>query len=76
MPDFTQLRRAAGLTKEEAAIQTGYTLRTIRRWEKGETSPRKKQLTGLYLSLEAERKWENDFVYRPIRWNRRTSPWF
>ncbi|MCY3852919.1 MAG: DNA (cytosine-5-)-methyltransferase [Gammaproteobacteria bacterium] len=47
MPDFTQLRRAAGLTKEEAAIQTGYTLRTIRRWEKGETSPRKKAVDRL-----------------------------
>lgn len=54
MTNFTQLRRAAGLTKEETAIQTGYTIRTIRRWERGETSPRKRAVERLKDIARAE----------------------
>ena len=41
MTHFSRLRQEAGLTPQEAADRTGYALRTIYRWEKGETSPRK-----------------------------------
>ena len=41
MTHFSRLRQEAGLTPQEAAEKTGYALRTIYRWEKGETSPRK-----------------------------------
>ncbi|MDK2972860.1 MAG: (cytosine-5)-methyltransferase 1 [Candidatus Sumerlaeota bacterium] len=38
---FTSLRQRAGLTIEQAADLTGYTPRTVYRWENGETVPRK-----------------------------------
>ena len=41
MTRFSCLRQKAGLTCQEAAHRTGYALRTIYRWEKGETLPRK-----------------------------------
>ena len=41
MPDdFSRLRKEAGLSRQEAAERTGYSLRTIYRWERGETQPR------------------------------------
>ena len=39
--EFAKLLEKTGLTKEEIALRTGYTIRTIYRWESGETSPRK-----------------------------------
>lgn len=39
--EFSRLRREAGLSRCEAAKQTGYSLRTIYRWENGETVPRR-----------------------------------
>ena len=40
MPDdFSRLRKEAGLSRQEAAERTGYSLRTISRWEHGETEP-------------------------------------
>ena len=44
MTSFSRLRQEAGLTPQEAAEETGYALRTIYRWENGETSPRKAAL--------------------------------
>ena len=38
---FRQLRRRAGLTVSETAMETGYSERTISRWDRGETSPRR-----------------------------------
>jgi DNA (cytosine-5)-methyltransferase 1 len=38
---FTQLREKAGLTVPDVAALTGYDRRTVYRWEKGETVPRK-----------------------------------
>jgi DNA (cytosine-5)-methyltransferase 1 len=39
--DFRKLRESAGLSLEEVAVRTTYTVRTIQRWERGETVPRK-----------------------------------
>ena len=39
--DFRRLRLDAGLSVSEAATATGYAVRTIHRWERGETTPRK-----------------------------------
>ena len=41
MTEFSIARQEAGLTVSEAAEIAGYTVRTIRRWEAGETKPRK-----------------------------------
>ena len=41
MTHFAQLRKKTGLTQREAAERTGYALRTIYRWESGETMPRR-----------------------------------
>lgn len=41
MKDFSLLRQQAGLSISEAAALTGYTERTIYRWESGEKQPRK-----------------------------------
>lgn len=41
MTHFSRLRKEAGLTRNEVAERTGYALRTIYRWENGETLPRK-----------------------------------
>ena len=48
---FRQLRRRAGLTVAEAAIQTGYSARTIYRWDRGETSPRRAAIDCLRSQL-------------------------
>ncbi len=37
---FRKLRESTGLSLEEVAARTTYTVRTIQRWEKGETVPR------------------------------------
>jgi len=42
--EFSELRKKAGLTLEEAAELTGYALRTIHRWEKGASQPRRSAL--------------------------------
>ncbi len=45
LTDFSRLRQLAGLTVSEAAEVAGYTVRTIRRWEKGETRPRQSAIS-------------------------------
>ena len=52
--DFSRLRREAGLSRLEAAQQTGYSLRTIYRWEKGETVPRKAAVEYLSAVIRAK----------------------
>lgn len=47
MTEFAQLLEKSGLNKEEVAERTGYTARTVYRWEKGETSPKKAVLDWL-----------------------------
>lgn len=47
-PDIKLIRERAGLSREELAEQTGYTLRTVYRWETGELPVRKAVLE--YLS--------------------------
>lgn len=47
MNQFSQLRQEAGLSVAEAAIQLGYTERTVYRWERGESAPRKAALETL-----------------------------
>ena len=42
--EFRRLRRDAGLTVADAAAATGYAVRTIHRWDCGETRPRKAAL--------------------------------
>lgn len=39
--DFARLREQAGLSIEEVAEQTGFSARTVYRWDRGETAPRK-----------------------------------
>lgn len=51
--EFSESRERAGLTVEEAAERTGYTVRTIYRWEKGESQPRRAALD-LMQRLAAE----------------------
>jgi DNA (cytosine-5)-methyltransferase 1 len=41
MQTFSQLRQKAGLTVQEAAQRVGFNERTVYRWERGETAPRK-----------------------------------
>ena len=38
--EFRWLRLDAGLSVSEAAAATGYAVRTIHRWDRGETTPR------------------------------------
>ncbi len=45
--EFSTLIKKSGLTKEEAAEKMGYTIRTIYRWEAGETKPRKNAIDWL-----------------------------
>lgn len=52
--DFSRLRRKAGLSRSEAAKRTGYSLRTIYRWENGEAAPRKAAVE--YLSVLISKK--------------------
>ena len=39
--DFSDLRKQAGLSLEELSGQVGFSVRTLYRWERGETKPRK-----------------------------------
>jgi DNA (cytosine-5)-methyltransferase 1 len=48
--EFARLLEKSGLAKEEIAARTGYTARTIYRWEKGETQPKKAIIDWLKLA--------------------------
>ena len=47
-----KFRKKAGLTQEELAHNTGYSIMTIRRWEWGENSPRIDEVKALAKALE------------------------
>jgi len=46
--EFAKLLEKTGLSKDEVASRTGYTPRTVYRWEKGETNPKKAIMDWLY----------------------------
>jgi len=50
--EFRQLRRRVGLTVAETAMETGYSERTIYRWDRGETSPRRAAIDCLRSRLK------------------------
>ncbi|TXK93581.1 DNA (cytosine-5-)-methyltransferase [Methylococcaceae bacterium HT1] len=50
--EFSTLLEKTGLTKEEAAEKMGYTIRTIYRWEQGDTQPRKNVMDWLVYQSE------------------------
>lgn len=52
--EFSTLLEKTGLTKEEAAEKMGYTIRTIYRWEQGDTKPRKNVMD--WLTYQSENK--------------------
>ncbi|MBX3729415.1 MAG: DNA (cytosine-5-)-methyltransferase [Candidatus Sumerlaeia bacterium] len=49
---FAALRERAGLSIEETAARTGYAARTIYRWERGESNPRKAAVDVLHRLCE------------------------
>lgn len=55
MASFSRLRQEAGFSLQEAADRTGYDLRTIYRWENGETTPRRAAIECL-KAVVAEKK--------------------
>ena len=64
MPDkFSRLRREAGLSRQEAADRTGYSLRTIYRWEKGETEPRLAAVECLAAVVREKRRRAHRFTF-------------
>ncbi|WP_136661688.1 DNA (cytosine-5-)-methyltransferase [Nitratireductor sp. XY-223] len=56
MTDFSNLRKRAGLTIPEVALRTGYTERTIYRWENGQGSPRRAATELLRSTIREKRK--------------------
>ena len=54
------MRERAGLSREELAEQTGYTLRTVYRWENGELAVRKAVVEYLSRLTEAKEQAEKD----------------
>ena len=67
MPDsfgsrLKALRKKAGLTQEELAHSSGYSIMTIRRWEWGERSPRVEEIKALAKALGVP---ENDLLNDP-----------
>lgn len=59
MTDFSRYRQAAGLTLHDAADALGVALRTIYRWEQGETSPPKAALECLRFIARDRAEAEN-----------------
>lgn len=58
---FSELRETAGLTPREFAEQSGYHVRTVYRWERGEVTPKKPVIEQLKRIAESRR----DYVARP-----------
>lgn len=63
MTYFSRLRKEAGLTRQEVAEQTGYAIRTIYRWENGETLPRKAAIECLRSIVRDRPQQENQFHF-------------
>lgn len=53
MNEFAQLRQQSGLSVAEVAQLTGYSTRSVYRWEKGQGRPKKSVLEGLRQSKQA-----------------------
>ena len=53
MTDFSRLRQLAGLSVSEAAEVAGFTVRTIRRWERGVTRPRQSAINKMLTYSKA-----------------------
>lgn len=52
--DFAQLREKTGLSVEQVAIETGYSPRTVYRWEKGQQRPREAVVKFLQQRIREE----------------------
>lgn len=65
MSEFSLIRQKAGLTVAQVAELTGYTSRTIYRWEEGQTSP-KKAVIELVKSLKPKEERSNKVEFRFI----------
>lgn len=63
MTRFSQLRRMAGLTRQETAERTGYALRTIYRWENGEAPPRKAAIEYLQSIIQNQTQADGQFHF-------------
>ena len=61
--DFSRLRKETGLSRNEVAKRTGYSLRTIYRWEKGEAAPRKAAVECLTAVIRARDRSTNTFGF-------------
>ena len=65
--DFARLRERAGLSVEGLADQIGFSVRTVYRWENGETPPRKVAVRFLEnLVREKHREMSQDSMFRFI----------
>ena len=62
MINFARLRQLAGLSVSEAAEVAGYTVRTIRRWERGETRPKQSAINKLLVYSRATGAPEFTFI--------------
>ena len=66
-----ELRKKSGLTQEQLADSTGFSLMTIRRWEWGERSPRVDDIKALAKALgvsEADLLNDSPPVHKPGEW--------
>ena len=63
MTNFSRLRQEAGLTRPEAAECTGYALRTIYRWENGETVPRKAAIECIKSVIQDQSREDSQFHF-------------
>ena len=57
---FTQLREKSGLSCLEVAEKTGYSLRTVYRWENNEAAPRKSVIEQLSRLAEAANRYQTN----------------
>ena len=62
MTQFSRLRQEAGLSLQETADRTGYCLRTIYRWENGDTNPRKAALECLQAIVKSKKAGNGRFT--------------
>ena len=63
MTEFSRLRQEAGLSLPDTAERTGYCLRTIYRWENGETKPRKAAIECLQGIVKGKKAGEGQFTF-------------
>ena len=61
--DFRQLRQRSGLTVAETATETGFSVSTIYRWDRGEVSPRKSAADCLRTRLACQHPESLSFTF-------------